>query len=518
MAKENRTATLRIQRFNPDVDDAPYFDTFEVTYGSETTVLDALHQIKTEQDGSLTFRRSCRHGICGSCAANVNGRNILVCKTPLKETLDAERKVIIRPLSYLPIIKDLVVDREAFWDQYLNVKPWLIPPKELPEKEFLVPPDEISTYNHAEMCIMCGICYSACPVVNVEKDFIGPHAMLKAFLRVSDSRDRGKDEHMANMPTLWDCTTCYMCNALCPKELKPGATSPSLRSIWVEEGKVPRTLGVSLTSTYRNNNPFEYPREDRQLWAEGLGLRNAIEEAVDTLYFVCCLSCYDPRAQKAPQAMVKTMRKLGIQLGTLGDEEACCGSETRRIGEAGLFEMIAEERSELLASAQAKRMVTISPHCFDVYKNYYPGLELPVEHYTQFIARLIAEGKLTFKGSLRKRVTYHDPCYLGIQNKVFNEPRTILQSIPGVELIEMEQNRENSMCCGGGGGRMWFEGHGENGHASHARARQALSTGADIIATACPFCLNMLEDAVKTLGLSDKIEVKDIMELVQEAL
>jgi succinate dehydrogenase/fumarate reductase iron-sulfur protein len=513
-----RTATVRIQRFNPDTDKEPHFQEYEVQMTQGMTILDALHLIKTEQDGSVTYRRSCRHGICGSCGMNINGVNMLACENQLKDHLDDNGSITIRPLSYVPVIKDLVVDQGSFWDQYRLVRPWVIPPEEVPEKEFRISPEEVAGYNSAERCIMCGICYSACPVINVDKGFVGPHAMLKAFLRVSDSRDSDTDEHMADIATVWDCTTCYLCCSECPKDLDPGMVSSTLRSMLVEDGKVPRPVGLALTSTFRNNNPFEMPHDDRLVWADGLPLSNALEEEVDALYFVCCMACYDPRAQKTAQAMVRAMEAVGVRLGTLGSEEACCGSEMRRIGEMGLFEMMVEERSETLSAAQTRQVLTLSPHCFDVYGNHYDGLDHSVEHYSQYVARLIEEGRLSFAGRLDKKVTYHDPCYLGIQNKIFDEPRAVIQSIPGVELVEMGRSRENSLCCGGGGGRRWYEGTDPDAHMAHERVREALGTGAEIIATACPFCLNMLDDAVKTLGLDDQIEVRDIMELVVEAL
>ena len=511
-------ATLRIQRFNPDVDKKPYFEEFQVELIPGKTILDALLEIKAEQDGSLTFRRSCRHGICGSCTMSINGTNMLACESPIKDHLNEEGLGTIRPLSYVPIIKDLVVDRGSFWEQYQRIKPWLIPPEDVPEREFRISPEEVSTFNKAERCIMCGACYSACPVISLDKGFVGPHAMLKLFLRVSDTRDSAPGKHMLDIATVWDCTTCYTCDAQCPKDLYPGQVSKTLRSLLVEEGKVPRTLGTALTSTFRNKNPFEMVHAERLAWAKDLTLRNALVEPVDALYFVCCLTCYDSRAQKIAQAMMAAMNAAGIILGTLGSEEACCGSEMRRMGEMGLFEMMVEERNETLMAAQTRQMVTNSPHCFDVYRNHYPDIDFNTEHYTQYVARLIADGRLTFEGHVRTRVTYHDPCYLGIQNKVFVEPRIILQSIPGVELVEMERSREKSLCCGGGGGRMWFEGHNSGVHLSHERVREAVATGAQILATACPFCLNMLDDAVKILGLDDQIEVKDIMELVVEAI
>lgn len=228
------SATIRVQRFNPDTDDKPYLEDFDLTPERDTTVLDALHLVKAEQDGSLTFRRSCRHAICGSCAMNVNGRNILVCKTPLQDVLDGKRRVTIRPLPYLPIIKDLVVDRSSFWEHYLRVKPWLIPPDDIPEKEFRVSPEEVAALNNAETCIMCGACYSACQIVGLTKEYIGPHALLKAFLRVTDPRDSAPAERLADLAGgdgVYRCHTIFNCIDACPKNLDPTKAIEILRKL-----------------------------------------------------------------------------------------------------------------------------------------------------------------------------------------------------------------------------------------------------------------------------------------------
>ncbi|MGW8318241.1 MAG: succinate dehydrogenase/fumarate reductase iron-sulfur subunit [Candidatus Promineifilaceae bacterium] len=227
-------AKIRVQRFNPDTDDKPSFQTFEVGVTRDTTVLEALHDIKAEQDGTLTFRRSCRHAICGSCAMNVNGKNLLVCKTPLQDVLDGKDQVTIRPLPYLPIIKDLVVDRSSFWAQYMRVKPWLIPPDNVPEKEFRVSPEEVEALNNAETCIMCGACYSACQVVALNKRYIGPHALLKAFLRVLDPRDSQPADRLADLSGddgVYRCHTIFNCIDACPKELDPTLAIETLRKL-----------------------------------------------------------------------------------------------------------------------------------------------------------------------------------------------------------------------------------------------------------------------------------------------
>ncbi|MEJ2510432.1 MAG: succinate dehydrogenase iron-sulfur subunit [Anaerolineales bacterium] len=245
-------ATIRIQRFNPDKDKKPYFQNFVVSYTRDTTLLDALHEIKSHQEGSLTYRRSCRHAICGSCAMNVNGKNMLVCNSPLQEHINRRGVVTIRPLPYLPIIKDLVVDRTKFWEQYLRVKPWLITNSVSPEKEYRVSPEEVAALNSAETCIMCGACYSACTVVGTSENYIGPHALLKSFLRVIDPRDEGVSERLLEVGThegAFRCHTIFNCIDACPKNLDPTKAIETLRKLAVkrlafEETKKQRQLSI----------------------------------------------------------------------------------------------------------------------------------------------------------------------------------------------------------------------------------------------------------------------------------
>jgi succinate dehydrogenase / fumarate reductase iron-sulfur subunit len=229
-----QSVTLRVLRYNPEVDQKQHFQEFQVEYTADTTILDALHQIKAEQDGSLTFRRSCRHAICGSCAMNVNGKNILVCKTPLRTQLDRKNRVTIRPLPFLPVIKDLVVDRSAFWEEYQRVRPWLIAPPEAPEKEFRMTPEEVEALHNAETCIMCGACYSSCQVVALNKKYIGPHALLKAFMRVMDPRDTEPGERLdevSGSDGVFRCHTIFNCIDACPKGLNPTEAIETLRKL-----------------------------------------------------------------------------------------------------------------------------------------------------------------------------------------------------------------------------------------------------------------------------------------------
>jgi succinate dehydrogenase / fumarate reductase iron-sulfur subunit len=229
-----RQATVRIKRFNPDLHEKPYWEQFEIPVTPDTTILDALETIKQGQDGSVTFRRSCRHAICGSCAMNVNGRNMLVCNRPVRQELDRKGQISLGPLPYLPVIKDLVVDRSFFWQQYQQVKPWLIPPDDLPEQEFRVTPDEVSALRNAEKCIMCGACYSACQVVALNKRYLGPHALLKAFLRVLDPRDTIPAERLTQISDgdgVFRCHSIFNCIDACPKQLNPTEAIETLRKL-----------------------------------------------------------------------------------------------------------------------------------------------------------------------------------------------------------------------------------------------------------------------------------------------
>lgn len=236
MTEDNKqkTAIVRIQRFNPDRDKKPFMQDFALAFTRDTTLLDALHEIKSHQDGSLTYRRSCRHAICGSCAMNVNGKNMLVCNTPLENHLTRKGVVTIRPLPYLPVIKDLVVDRKMFWKQYMRVKPWLITDGETPAKEYHVSPEEVAALNKAETCIMCGACFSACPVVGSHDNYIGPHALLKSFLRVLDPRDTAAAERLEEVGThegVFRCHTVFNCIDACPKNLDPTKAIETLRNL-----------------------------------------------------------------------------------------------------------------------------------------------------------------------------------------------------------------------------------------------------------------------------------------------
>jgi len=239
-------------------------------------------------------------------------------------------------------------------------------------------------------------------------------------------------------------------------------------------------------------------------------------EKTELLYFVGCAASYDSRAQEVARALVKNLNTLGIDFSILGNKETCCGNEVYSLGEKGLFEILVEKNLSLLDRYGISRILTTSPHCFNAFKNKY-GKDLTVQHYTQYFADLIDKGKLKFPQRIEKVVTYQDPCFLGKHNDIYDEPRKIIENIPGIKLVELNLSRGRSVCCEGGGGRMWYDIPGERGRLAETRVKEAIDVGADTLAVACPFCLLTFDDAIKTTGNEDKIQVMDIMELVAEA-
>ena len=271
----------------------------------------------------------------------------------------------------------------------------------------------------------------------------------------------------------------------------------------------------------RYNNPLAMAPAKRMDWAKDLGVKTFPETTkAEVLYFVCCANAYDQRDQEVVKAMVPIFNKLGLTFATLGMEEYCCGDHILRLGEKGLFESLAEHNVGAFKSFEAKKIVTLSPHCYNTFKNDkpYADAKLPVQHYTQFLAEAIEQGKIKPTKQVKKKVTFHDPCFLGKRNDIYEPPRQILHAIPGLELIEMKRSRWNSFCCGGGAGRVWTEDAPCEKRPSNSRVNEALATGAEVIATACPYCITTLEDAIKVLDVENKIVVKDVLELLKEAL
>jgi len=518
--KVEKTVEFNISRYNPE-QKKNYTSTFKVPIRRGTTLLDALLYIKDHFDDSLTFRQSCRMGICGDCAINVNGKPMLACYT---QVLDLESdSLTVEPLSNAPVIKDLVVDMQPFFETYKRIKPTLIKPQEELKKpnEFPQSPAELQKYWDLTLCIKCSICNSACPAI-IDEKFLGPSALTATYRFVTDSRDQGLDQRLKPMAdNIWLCTQCNSCTMFCPKKLTCANAIVEDHGLLVETGDIPKTVKDVLESVYKYHNPMGTPQAKRMDWAKDLNVKTfPTTTKADILFFTCCSNTYDMRNQEAARTMASVFNSMHLTFATLGAEEWCCGDHMLRLGEKGLFEELAEHNVSMFKKFDAEKIVTLSPHCYNTFKNDKPYSDagLNVQHYTQFLTEAIEKGSLKLSKPLKKRIAYHDPCFLGKRNDVFDPPRKILRSLKGAELVEMKRTRQSSFCCGGGAGRVWTEDALPEKRPSTNRLREALSLNVDTVAVACPYCVTTLEDAVKVLDVENKISVKDILELIKEAM
>ncbi len=355
-------------------------------------------------------------------------------------------------------------------------------------------------------CIQCGTCTGSCPVARKA------NLNIRKYMREVSTLGR-LSQHSQN--ELWACTTCSTCGVRCPKDLNPYEFLIDVRGMAVEQGQIAPTIRDALESIFKNGNPWGRVRNKRSEWAQNMNLKH-MSQGADTLFFVGCTSAYDPRIQNVPKSLIKCFEKAGMDFGVLGDEENCCGSEVYGMGEKGLFDYLVEENMKTFNKYNVKQTVTSCPHGFHAFKNRYNQTNIDVQHHSQLLAKLIETGKLTFSNSIEKKIIYHDPCFLGKQNGIYTEPRKVIESIQGTKLLEFDRNKARSMCCEGGGGRMWVDVPGER--LAETRVKDACEAGADILATACPYCLLTFEDAVKTTGLEGKLRIMDIGEIAAEAL
>jgi Fe-S oxidoreductase len=320
---------------------------------------------------------------------------------------------------------------------------------------------------------------------------------------------------------MWRCTTCGNCPRQCPRGVKIIEAGVSLRRISTEYGVFPTPVspvkGVAA-SLLGKGNPLSEDRDKRGAWAEGLPVKPFSEE-MDILYFPGCYLCYDPRLKKVAKATAEILNKAGVNFGILGDQENCCGESIRKTGDEALFKRLARENIKTFVASGVKKILVSSPHCYHTFKNEYPEfmVQFEVVHIGQYIFELIEAGRLELSGEYGRKVTYHDPCYLGRHNGVYDPPRQALKRVAGLELVEMPDTFENSLCCGGGGGRIWMETvKGER--FSDLRLEQALGAGAEVLATACPYCITHFEESRIGLEDSESIAIKDITEIIREVI
>jgi Fe-S oxidoreductase len=377
--------------------------------------------------------------------------------------------------------------------------------------------------NELMPCEKCHFCNTVCPIVGTRVTQ-GPFGINRAIYY--GIRRNQFDRELRDL--VYSCTTCGKCDDMCKRVSRAlplvDIFEKAREFLFVEKmvGPMPDQRDV-VKNIFRKGNPWGYAPQERTKWAEGLDIKFASKDnKVDVLYYVGCTTSYDPQGQRIAMSLSKILKRAGVHFGIL-EKEQSSGSEAKRMGETGLFEHLAEGNVKMFKEAKIDHIVTGDPHAYYSFSHEYPkeGNELKVEHSTQFLNRLLDEGRLKLSSKMEKRVTYHDPCYLGRKSAVFEEPRKLIKRIPGVTLAEMEMFRQNSDCCGMGGGRMWMEipkGLVSSQAIAEKRVKQALETGAEVLFTACPFCKITLTDAVKAMNVERAIEVMDITELVAQTM
>lgn len=382
-------------------------------------------------------------------------------------------------------------------------------------------------------CTECGRCTSVCPANTVGKSLSPREIIVEIRKRTKDKAPllvEGKSEGEVFEKTLvhdyipdialWECTTCMACVQECPVMIEHLDSIVDMRrDLVLTESQFPSNLNNVFKSLETNFTPWSFNSADRAEWAEGMNIKTMAEDPNgEILFWVGCAGSFDDRYKKVTKAFATIMQKAGVNFRILGTEEKCNGDTARRLGNEYLAQTLMKENIEVLNNYGVKKIVTACPHCFHSLKNEYPqfGGNFEVKHHTQFIDELISSGKLTIKNNAENhKVTYHDSCYLGRYNEVYDAPRKSLSRISGFDFVEMDRNKSRGFCCGAGGGRMFLEDE-EGGRINEERTREALETNADTIASACPFCMTMITDGVKHFDKNEEVFVKDIAEIILE--
>ncbi len=358
-----------------------------------------------------------------------------------------------------------------------------------------------------KLCYQCGTCTAVCPWGNL-KDF-NPRKIIEQVRLGFEGYEEAA----------WTCVNCRLCQDKCPNEINIPQIFQAVRSILLMWNACPPELNVTLASLRDEGNPWQESRDKREEWTKDFNVP-AYEAGSEYLLFSCCTNDYDPRNQKDIKAAVEILTQAGVKFGYMGNKEVCCGDMAYTAGENDAYNNLSSTNKDAFKELQVGNIITLSPHCLNAFKNRYEfeDSDRPESvHVVEIYAKLINDKVIQPEHEVARKVTYHDPCYLGRYNNIYDEPREIINAIPGIELVEMNNNRENSFCCGGGGGGAWLETvKGER--LGDLRVLEAIETGAEAIITACPFCVQMLEASIKGLEVEDKISVITISELLLSSL
>ncbi len=387
---------------------------------------------------------------------------------------------------------------------------------------------------HLDACTKCGRCHEACPA-NAVGAPLSPRDLILSLREFANnalnSKDlppeveldvHGKSRNQVMMETLWSCRTCLACVEICPVAVEHVPIIVQMRRRLVEEGEMEPILQKTLQTIHKSGNSFGESKRKRAAWTKALPfqIKDARKEPVDVVWFVGDYASFDPRNQKVSQSFARLLHGAGVNFGLLFEGEMNAGNDVRRVGEEGLYEFLATSNINALAACEFKSIVTTDPHSFNTIRNEYPHFDgvFTIEHYTTLVKRLLEEGTLKLKKKLDCRVTFHDPCHLGRYNKGYDAPRDVLAML-GCELVEMPRNRDNSFCCGAGGGRIWIPDPVGLEKPSQNRMKEAGGIeGLQVFVVSCPKDLTMFEDALKTSGFEGQFVVRELIELINECV
>lgn len=387
---------------------------------------------------------------------------------------------------------------------------------------------------HLDACTKCGRCQEACPanavgaplsprdVILSLREFANKALSAKELPAEAELDIHGKDVGQVFMETLWSCRTCLACVEICPVAVEHVPIIVQMRRNLVEAGEMEPLLEKTLQTIHKTGNSFGESKRKRAAWTKELQfeIKDARTEPVDVLWFVGDYASFDPRNQKVTQSFARLMHHAGVNFGLLFEAELNAGNDVRRVGEEGLYELLASSNIGTLQACDFASIVTTDPHSFNTIRNEYPdfGGKFEIEHYTTLVKRLIETGQVKLKKKLDYRVTFHDPCHLGRYNKGFDAPREVIKLL-GCELVEMARNRDNSFCCGAGGGRIWIPDPVGIEKPSANRMKEAGQIeGLQVFVVSCPKDLTMFEDALKTSGFEGKFVVRELIELIDECI
>jgi Fe-S oxidoreductase len=360
------------------------------------------------------------------------------------------------------------------------------------------------------VCYQCGKCDVVCPWNRVT-NFSIRKIIRQAALGLPE----------IELDDIWRCSTCGMCPAKCPRGVEQIEVGVAIRRIAAAYDVFPgsaSTIPAVSASLVSDGNPLGEERDERTGWIKDLNVKT-FTEGMEILYFVGCYYSYDPRNQKVARDTVRILQKAGVDFGILGTKESCCGESIRKVGNEDAFKSLARSNIKAFIDHGVKRILVSSPHCYHTFVNEYSEfmMNLEVVHITEYLAQLMAAGRLEIAGEFSKKVAYHDPCYLGRHNGIFDAPREVLQALPGLDLVELPESRHESLCCGGGGGRIWMHTDKEE-RFGDIRLAQAQEVGANVLVTSCPYCISNFEESRLGLPDDDPLVIKDLTEVVLQAL